>query len=121
MSEANDYGDRLLDHMQAVMWAHLNNDLRHAINGYWSMAAESTVNSIVLLARHRGVLPAGSIQVALLKSGVYAAVCELIGTKCVIDFDLSRYEQYWGPWELMALSVAEIRKMEVEELDLDES
>jgi hypothetical protein len=120
MSEPNDASAQLLDHMQRVLWYKLNNDLRQAINGYWSIAAESTVHNIVWLARHQGVLSAGHIQVPLLKGGVYHAVCELVPTKAVVDFDLSRYEQYWGNWEQLAKSVAEIRELEVEEFTYDE-
>lgn len=107
--------NEMLDHLQHVMWDRLNNDLRQAINGYWSMSAESTVTNIVWLARLQGVISAGNVQIPLLKGGVYHAVCELVPTKAVIDFDLSQYEQYWGNWELLGKSVNEIRKMDVEE------
>ena len=109
--------DELLDEMQEIMWEKLNIDLRNARNGYWSMSAESTVYKIVKLARHRGVTPAGSIQVPLLKSGVYSAVCERLGVKSIVDFDLDRYHDYWGPWEQLARSVQEIRKMDLEDAD----
>lgn len=110
----NDIESRMLDAAQRWAWEKLDNDLRWAINGHWSIAAETTVSHIVWLARQTGVVEPLGIQIPLLKSGVYQAVCELIPTQVTESMDLSLYEAYWGNYKALMKSAEQIRKLTVE-------
>ena len=110
-----DKAEKLLAKEQDYLWQDLNNDLRMAINGYWSMAADSRVYRIVQIAKLVGVTPPGSIQVPLLKWGIYKAVCDRLDVTYEQE-DLKMYEQYWGDSRI-AGAIPEIAKMDLEDLE----
>lgn len=122
IDELREPEQNMLDYLQSVLWDTLQDNIRRALNGYWSIACEGTVERLVWLIRMRGVISADKINIPILKGGVYHAVCELAQVKPNMpdDFDLSRYEQYWHDWELLAKAISEIRKMEVEDFTVND-
>lgn len=113
-----DVKDKMLDYLQIQAWSRLERDLRAALNGEWSIASEQTVVTLVWLMRIRPATPGLKIQVSLLKSGVYEAVCRLAGHDVSFDHaTLDLYEMYWGPYEQFAKAIPHIRAMVVEDFE----
>ena len=111
-----DVHGRLLDWTQECLWDNLRGALRMAVNGYWSMSAESAVRNIVWIARVRGVTDPGKVSIPLLASGVYHTVCTAhLDLKPKLDFDLDDYIENWGDYQQLMKAIPEIEKMEVEE------
>jgi hypothetical protein len=105
----------MLLYMQSCLWDDLAHDIRFAINGRWSIAAEGTVQRIVWVSRVVGMSDAGKVSIPMLKSGVYDAVCHLAQVEPVIDFNLDDYVQHWGDYQGLARAVPHIIAMSVEE------
>lgn len=107
-----------LETLQTLMWSDLETALRQANNGYWSIGSEGIVNRIALTAQIVGVSNPGTVPIPLLNSGVYKAVCDLLGVPCIIDFDLLEYEDRYPPKPLWLTHTTErIKEMEIEPYD----
>jgi hypothetical protein len=75
MAEAEQLSAFIADE-QATLWHELAGELRHAINGVWSMAASNRCRRIVAAARLVGPTEYGSVPWPLVAGGVYAAVLD---------------------------------------------
>jgi hypothetical protein len=64
----------LLRHEQVQLWGDLDDALRMASNGYWSVGVENKASRIILIAGEVGITPWEKVNYRLLSSGVYSAV-----------------------------------------------
>lgn len=103
----------LLEAEQECLWDDLNNDLRMAANGYWSIAAESRVGRIIRIGKAVGFTDWEKIQLPLLVNDIYGAVISRAGCEVpkvdVRDHDLPYYVPYWYK------TIEEIGHMSLEE------
>lgn len=66
-----------IEDTQRDLWGRLDDDLRSATNGRWSIAAANTASSIIRAARLVGVTRWDETPTVLVFGGVYAALCEI--------------------------------------------
>lgn len=111
LRQRHDRAIDLLELEQQHLWNDLNNDVRMAINGVWSIAAESRAWRIVRIARFIGPTDWVDVPLSLLMGGVYQAILKKAGFE---DFDptpeeLAPYvDRYSGSVERWAPTVAHI-------------
>ncbi len=120
MTEKEERALDLLKYMQSVMWDELSSNIRRALNGAWSIASEGTVQRIIWIAQEVDIHGPEKIDIPLLKSGVYEAVCDRAGVPAVIDLDLNRYEAHWGDYEMLAKAVPHIKSMRLHTFEPEE-
>lgn len=111
---------------QAVLWSVLSSSIREAINGVWSIAAESAVLRIVEAARLVGPVRAGEVSWPLVASGVFARVLTQAGI--ALPDDHPSTADAWDEWEALMVQHGGTRmecvarfaatQREIEKLDL---
>lgn len=63
----------------AYLWNDLNEAVRSAINGHWSIRCDSVVDRIKTLIRLVGATPWGEVPMTLLETGLYQRIHEELG------------------------------------------
>lgn len=112
--------NKVLANEQVCLWDDLEQDLRYALNGQWSISAEHTAWRLWLIAREIGPTPWENVSLGLLFSGVYQTMVEKMGYP-IPEIDIEQFrteyaDNYIGRWER---AKKEIMNMELEELDDD--
>lgn len=82
----------LLDYEQERLWDDLNEALRMAINGVWSIGAEGKAHRVVCNVRLIGPIDSGRIAWPLYTSGIYDMLCGFAGRE-PIHLDQAEFER----------------------------
>ena len=82
----------LLDTEQACLWSDLADALRNAMNGIWSIGAESASMRVVRNVRAIGPIHPDRVHWPLVAGGVYDMLCGFAGVQ-PIHYDQAEFEE----------------------------